>query len=386
MEPLDLLAGDLMLRPWEATDAAALWKANQDPEILRWTGLPADTPERAFEFVTETSERAWASGMRAYFGVFDRATGELLGGTSLTALDAPPTVAEVGYWVAPWARGRAVAERATRAMAVWAFSDLKLERLRWGAIVGNHTSRLVALRLGFRIEGVARHDFVTRDGVAADSWVATLLPHELTADDHGVAPPGSVVARRAAVFSRPQPVLGFVTDRGIRGSLRAPAAGDIFRLIEQGQDPEALRWTTMPRPYRREHAEWFIDHAVHRWAQGGAVVCAIAGDDDQLVGTMELRLDDDPALAEVGFAMVPWARGRGIASAALRRLCEFAFDDLGVLRITWKAYVGNEGSRRVAEKAGFTMEGTMRGGVSHLGERMDAWTAGVLAEDYRETQ
>jgi RimJ/RimL family protein N-acetyltransferase len=45
--------------------------------------------------------------------------------------------------------------------------------------------------------------------------------------------------------------------------------------------------------------------------------------------------------------------------------------------------VGNEGSRRVAQKLGFTMEGTCRARLLHRGERVDAWVGGLLPGELR---
>jgi hypothetical protein len=53
-------------------------------------------------------------------------------------------------------------------------------------------------------------------------------------------------------------------------------------------------------------------------------------------------------------------------------------DELGLGRIEWWANVGNYASRRVAEKAGFTMEGTARARLLHRGVRVDGWSAGLL--------
>ncbi|GAB3945171.1 hypothetical protein GCM10027614_36520 [Micromonospora vulcania] len=80
--------------------------ACQDPDIQRWTTVPRPyLPEHAHGFVTEMSERAWATGTGAPFAVCDPATGELLGACALISIDSAGT-GEVGYWTAPWARGR----------------------------------------------------------------------------------------------------------------------------------------------------------------------------------------------------------------------------------------------------------------------------------------
>ena len=54
---------------------------------------------------------------------------------------------------------------------------------------------------------------------------------------------------------------------------------------------------------------------------------------------------------------------------------------LGLERVEWKAHVGNVASRRVAEKAGFTFEGTLRAYGSKDGRRVDEWIASLLPAD-----
>ena len=55
--------------------------------------------------------------------------------------------------------------------------------------------------------------------------------------------------------------------------------------------------------------------------------------------------------------------------------------ELGLAVVTWYAVVGNEASRRVAEKAGYTIEGTLRRGAKHRGVLVDTWVGSILAED-----
>ena len=72
-----------------------------------------------------------------------------------------------------------------------------------------------------------------------------------------------------------------------------------------------------------------------------------------------------------------------MASSAARTVCDWAFDSLGLTRVIWRAQVGNDASRRVAEKVGFTFEGTQRLGLDYRGTRLDAWIASLLAGDRR---
>jgi RimJ/RimL family protein N-acetyltransferase len=83
----------------------------------------------------------------------------------------------------------------------------------------------------------------------------------------------------------------------------------------------------------------------------------------------------------VGFLTAPHARGRGYMSAALARVARYGIEELGIKRVEWKAHVGNDASRRVAEKAGFRYEGILRSGVAAHGERFDTWISSFLPED-----
>ncbi len=74
-----------------------------------------------------------------------------------------PGRASVGYWLAPGARGRGLATRAVRLLATWAFADPTLERLELTTLVGNDASGRVALRAGFRREGILRRYLSFRD-------------------------------------------------------------------------------------------------------------------------------------------------------------------------------------------------------------------------------
>jgi RimJ/RimL family protein N-acetyltransferase len=63
-------------------------------------------------------------------------------------------------------------------------------------------------------------------------------------------------------------------------------------------------------------------------------------------------------------------------------VCAWAFQSLAVERIEWYAEAGNEGSRAVALKTGFVMEGTQRSKIVHQGTRRDAWCGSLLPSDW----
>lgn len=379
MEPVNIaIDGDgdkppLSLRPPGPRDLAAIARMYNDPETARWSLVPQPfTDEHTHGFLTNAA-RDWRRASPRW--LIHDAT-EPVGVVALRR--HPRQTWEIVYHVAPWARRRHIALRAVRAAAEFAFTTLRAARLEWYAIVGNQLSRLIALRLGFQIEGIARAQAEQR-GERVDQWIGALLPGELRKLDD--PPPGYDLARRRALlFSGEQPSL----DTPIEGlRLRPLRAEDIDRIIDTARDETTKRWTTVPRPYERSHAEFFVDTVgAGSWRQGTQATFALADENDAFCGAIDLRLNNpDPRVAEVGYMTSPWARGRGFMPAALLAIGDFGFDSLDLERIEWKAHVGNDGSRRAAVKAGFSIEGTARADLDVRGERVDSWYGAKVRAD-----
>ncbi|GAB1689576.1 GNAT family N-acetyltransferase [Krasilnikovia sp. M28-CT-15] len=371
MAPFELHAGDLVVRAFRASDAGELVRARDDAEISRWSNsspVPYTLAD-AREFI-DLATAGLADG-RAYGGaVTAAATGALVGSVVLHSVDPEAHTAEIGYWSAPWARGHRVTERAGRALLEWGFHRLGLARVDWRAAVGNHASRLTGLRLGFTVAGVVPAHRRPRDGARVDEWFGWLLPGQLT-------PPGwevpDWVRRTAYAFGRPPPTLpaGPVT-------LRPPAERDVPGLAGTMADPDSIRWFGgSSRPARL--AEYVRTDVPALWARGEEAVFAVADRDDACAGTIDVRVRcADPAVGEIGCVVAPDARGRGYATEALRAVSAWSFAALGLRRLEWRAELGNPGSRRVAEKAGFTIEGVAQAGLGRDDGRHDCWVAALL--------
>jgi RimJ/RimL family protein N-acetyltransferase len=180
-----------------------------------------------------------------------------------------------------------------------------------------------------------------------------------------------------------QPVLITATAEGEQITLRPAELRDADAVFRTATDPESVKWTSIPVEYSREMALGFINEYAPGWwsrCQGGAWVIADSG--DNYVGQIDLRVSaKDKQVADVGFMILPDARGKGYMTAALRAVVRFGFDELGLERVEWQAHVGNDGSKRVAEKAGFKLEGIQRKGCLQRGIRHDCWIAATVKED-----
>jgi RimJ/RimL family protein N-acetyltransferase len=156
MAPVDphLDDGVVALRPPVLDDVDVITEACQDPEIPRWTRVPAPyTREHAIEFV-ERSARTWKQGTDAPFVIVDTETGELLGAIGVHRFGGEDDGPEVGYWLKRDARGRGLATRALRLATDWVAKELGV-RLLLQADVRNHASRRVAEKVGFAFVGEA---------------------------------------------------------------------------------------------------------------------------------------------------------------------------------------------------------------------------------------
>lgn len=186
----------------------------------------------------------------------------------------------------------------------------------------------------------------------------------------------------------PQHDFGHVALRTERLLLRPWGEADIDAITAACQDPEIQRYVPVPAPYARADAEEFVRAvAPGGRAEGTDVVFGtIARETGERVASVGLhRIKNLGAhyggAAEIGYWTAPGARGRGYMTEAVREVCRWGFEELGLARIEWIAVAGNDASWRVVEKLGFTREGTLRGWLVHRGARHDAWIGSLMRSE-----
>ncbi|HEY7196134.1 MAG TPA: GNAT family protein [Gaiellaceae bacterium] len=160
--------------------------------------------------------------------------------------------------------------------------------------------------------------------------------------------------------------------------LRPWREADAGPLIAACSDPEIARWTPVPQPYTDADAIAFLARAREGWRSGSTASFAIVGAaTDELLGSIELRLHG--ARASVGYWLGEGARGRGIATRALRLVTDWAFSSLGVTRIELTTDPENVPSQRVAERVGFRNEGVRERAIVIKGAVRDSVVFGLAA-------
>lgn len=136
-------------------------------------------------------------------------------------------------------------------------------------------------------------------------------------------------------------------------------------------DPQTLRFTRIPVPVPPDFPGWWYARYEQGRRDGTREAFAILDGDEFLGVALAPQIDMVERWAELGYMVVPQARGRGAATEALRQLTAWAEDELGMLRLELLISVDNAGSQKVAERAGYTLEGVLRNTYLKEGVRED---------------
>jgi ribosomal-protein-alanine N-acetyltransferase len=337
--------GVVTIRAHTPADIEPMYEMATDPLATEWTAMPSPyTRDMAEQFAFTVMPRGWNEGTHhgwAIEAVDDAGKSRFAGNVDIR--ETP--IADIGFVLHPWARGRGIMARAVRLAVDWAFSDGGAEIVHWRSHVGNEASLRVAHATGFALHGTTPGFLHERDRVL-DAWTGSIR--------FGDAP----VARTSWAES--------VVLESDRLRLRPFSDADLPRIVEACSDPRSRHWLAgLPNPYTLAIARAYVDDCIWQAAKGTKATWAIADrETDELIGNiaaMDLQ-GVNPTSGEIGYWTHPEARGRGVMTEATQLVIDHAFapDGLDRRRLVLYAAVGNIASNAVAEAAGFTRYGTQR--------------------------
>jgi RimJ/RimL family protein N-acetyltransferase len=171
-----------------------------------------------------------------------------------------------------------------------------------------------------------------------------------------------------SAVSPPDPAL---TDGRIR--LQPLTQADLVDALAMCDDDDTKRFTYLPTDADEEWAEGWLRRYEEGWADGSRAGFSIRdGETDAFLGFAAIVwLDLQGEQGEIGYVVTPHARGRGSAAAAVKLLTQWAFETLGLKRLELRIDVDNPGSARVAERAGYRLDGVLRSVAFKDGRRVD---------------
>ncbi|MFI5985277.1 GNAT family N-acetyltransferase [Streptomyces sp. NPDC051555] len=162
-----------------------------------------------------------------------------------------------------------------------------------------------------------------------------------------------------------QPVLALASG----WQLRPWRLSDADALVAASQDVAIRQWNRL-LVGSTEEAGTRIERMRQRWRAELSAIWAVArpgGGAAGLIGWGDIDLRGGSA--EIVYWLLPAARGAGIAVEATERVSRWALDDLGLHRLRLCHAVANTASCRVADRAGYSLEGTLRSALLHA----DGW-------------
>lgn len=172
-----LKSDSLTMRPMRPSDAEDIYRAVQDPEIPKFTTVPADYPiDLAIEFANTRAAASFVNKTELVFVIEDAqlATAEysysngFAGVMSLHTIDIPNHRAEIGYWLAKEARGHGICTKATELITEYGLMTIGFKRIDGIVDVRNEPSKAALLKAGYEFEGIMKSYVTRRDGSQLD--------------------------------------------------------------------------------------------------------------------------------------------------------------------------------------------------------------------------
>ncbi len=169
-----LIDGDLMLRPWATTDMDAVYEICQDPTIQLLTTVPVPyLRSTADDFFVHQQRGFELKDSISFAGVVN---GEVIGSFALHHCIQFDHFCELGYWVAPNARGHGFAHRGAKLATDFAFA-IGFRRVQAVTLPENTGSQKTLLKAGFEMETVLRQGMTRRDETQTDAVMFAKFPH-----------------------------------------------------------------------------------------------------------------------------------------------------------------------------------------------------------------
>lgn len=168
-----------------------------------------------------------------------------------------------------------------------------------------------------------------------------------------------------------------------------------LRLFERHHAEELFALVDVNRAHLREWLGW-VDGAtdastyqevvipawLQQFADGNGFACGIYLE-DELIGTFSLHeINRHLGQTSIGYYLGKQELGRGIMTDVVRFVTNYCFEVLGLNRVVIECATGNNRSRRIPERLGFTEEGVLRDAEKLYGTYHDVAVYAMLRHDW----
>jgi ribosomal-protein-serine acetyltransferase len=167
---------------------------------------------------------------------------------------------------------------------------------------------------------------------------------------------------------------------------RTVAIAEAFQALVVANHERITRWNPGPeKPPTLEETRESLTRSGQAWLEGTQLPLVIAVPEQTdwcLVGAVSLRIDRPARSGEIGYWIDAAREGYGLVTRAVTTVLDHAFGPLGLQRVELRTDPGNERSRNVARRLGFTQEGVLRQAAAFSHERRDDIVYGLLVSEW----
>jgi RimJ/RimL family protein N-acetyltransferase len=167
--------------------------------------------------------------------------------------------------------------------------------------------------------------------------------------------------------------------------LRRWRESDVPAQLEAFSDPLFLRFSDWAPQTEAGARAYLAEHEQARKAGEQIEFALVEPHDHNVVlgGASLHNVEMDQGRAAIGYWLASHARGRGVATHAVRLISRWAFEELQLARLDLTCGPDNRASQAVAERCGFTREGILRSHIPFKGTRRDSVVFSLLPGELR---
>ncbi len=179
--PEQIESSRVCVRAYRSGDGNALWEAIEESrdthrKWLSWMDNHHSATDS--EAYARGASASWTLREELPLGIWERASGRLLGGTGFHRIRWEVPAFEIGYWLRSSAQGQGYMTETVKLLCCLAFERLAVNRLEIRCDTRNHASAAVPRRVGFIHEATLRHNGRGTGGELHDTHIFALTPND----------------------------------------------------------------------------------------------------------------------------------------------------------------------------------------------------------------
>ncbi|TFE00565.1 GNAT family N-acetyltransferase [Jeotgalibacillus salarius] len=166
--------------------------------------------------------------------------------------------------------------------------------------------------------------------------------------------------------------------------LRKLTPEDLDDMYHYGSNDEVTRYVTWNTHRTLSDTKEFVEFVLNQYRNHKVAPWGIEyKENGKLIGTVDfVSWQPKNHTAEIGYVISQDYWGKGIATEAAKKIIEFGFENMDLVRIQARCFPENEGSEKVMQKAGMLFEGVLRKSLFIKGKHWDGKVYSILREEF----